>query len=312
MSDFVSFARSLGIRIDALPPLGRWARYPTEDKPRSRNGAVKYLGDVGFAQNHATMVEVAVWRPDRPLDPAAQARIRRETAAIRREEARRRARAMRGMREAFASFKPLVGGHPYLEAKGLTMQGCTGLRTHGDLLVVPAFRDGDLVSFQTITPEGEKLYRKDCPMQGAFFALERRGAAVTCLAEGLATGLAIFQSVPLARVLVCFDLGNMIAVAGSLKTSGLVVVCGDNDHATYRRMQERKALDPSAPEPRNPGIEDGKRAADAIGCGLAYPEGIEGSDWADALKEWGIDKGPARVRIEIMRHARFVEAKRTG
>ena len=43
MSDFVSFARSLGIRIDALPPLGRWARYPTEDKPRSRNTTLGVL-----------------------------------------------------------------------------------------------------------------------------------------------------------------------------------------------------------------------------------------------------------------------------
>lgn len=309
MSDFISFARALGIRIDALPPIGRWMRYPTEDHPRSRNGAVKYLGDVAFAQNHALQTEVSVWHPDRPLDPAAQARIRRETAAIRQQEARQRARAMQRMREAFASFKPLVGGHPYLEAKGLTMQGCAGLRVYGDSLVVPAYRDGVLASFQTITPEGEKLYRKDCPMQGAFFALERRGAAVTCLTEGLATGLAIFQSMPLARVVVCFDLGNMVAVARRLKTSGLVVVCGDNDHATLKRMQERKALDPSAPEPRNPGIEDGQRAADAIGCGLAYPEGIEGSDFADMLKELGPDRGPARLRIEIMRHAKFVEAK---
>ena len=307
MTDFVSFARALGIRIDALPPMGRWARYPTDDKPRRRNGSVKYLGDVGFAINHAMATEVSVWRPDRPLDPAAQARIRRETAAVRQQEARQRARAKQRMRESFGSFKPLVGGHPYLEAKGLTMAGCTGLRTHGELLVVPAYRDGILASYQTITPEGEKKYLYLCPMAGASFVLERKGAAVTCLAEGLATGLAIFQSVPLARVLVCFDLGNMIAVARALKTSGLVVVCGDNDHATLKRMQERKAADPCAPEPRNPGIEDGQRAADAIGCGLACPEGIEGSDWCDLLRELGPDRGPAKVRIEIMRHAKFVE-----
>lgn len=310
MTDFVSFARALGIRIDALPPMGRWARYSTDDKPRRRNGSVKYLGDVGFAVNHAMQTEVSVWRPDRPLDPAAQARIRRETAAIRQQEARQRARAMQRMREAFASFKPLVGGHPYLEAKGLTMQGCTGLRVDGDLLVVPAFRDGDLATFQTITPEGEKKYVYSCPMAGASFVLDRRDAAVTCLAEGLATGLAIFQSVPLARVVVCFDLGNMVAVARRLKTSGLVVVCGDNDHATLKRMQERKALDPNAPEPRNPGIEDGQRAAEAIGCGLAVPDEREGvSDWADLLKLLGRDAGPAKLRIEIMRHARFVEAR---
>src|SRR5690606_39649612 len=77
------------VRFFCRPPA------PTEIYTLSLHDALPILGDVGFCQNHATMIEVAVWRPDRPLDPAAQARIRRETAAIRREEARRRARAMR-------------------------------------------------------------------------------------------------------------------------------------------------------------------------------------------------------------------------
>lgn len=53
MSDFVAFVRSLGIMMDAVPPIGVWRRYPTEDHPRSRNGAVKYLGHV---RSHLIMV----------------------------------------------------------------------------------------------------------------------------------------------------------------------------------------------------------------------------------------------------------------
>ena len=58
---FVDFARALGIIIDSPPPIGYWRRYPTVDKPRHRNGAVKWMGSFGYAQNHATDLEVSVW-----------------------------------------------------------------------------------------------------------------------------------------------------------------------------------------------------------------------------------------------------------
>ena len=35
MSDFRQFARSRGILIDGLPPIGVWRRYKTEDHPRN-------------------------------------------------------------------------------------------------------------------------------------------------------------------------------------------------------------------------------------------------------------------------------------
>lgn len=296
---FVAFCRQHGVLIDALPPIGRWRRYKTEDKPKHRNGAVKYMGDVGFVQNHATMIEVAVWHPDKAADPAELERNARRLEEARRHEAAVRGRAIHAMRAHFASLPALRFGHPYLDRKGLSMQGCTGLRVDGDRLVIPAYRDDSLVSIQTISPDGEKLYRKDCPMQGATFVLTRRGAVLTCIAEGLATGLAVFQSLPIANVIVCFDLGNMVRVAKYLKVRGMVVVCGDNDWETANR---KLALTGVA---TNPGVEQGRQAAELIGCGLAYPQGIAGSDWADALIEWG-DRGPARLKVEIMRHARPV------
>jgi putative DNA primase/helicase len=42
--------------------MGVWKRYKTEDHPKSKNGAVKFLGTHGFVQNHATMQEVSTWR----------------------------------------------------------------------------------------------------------------------------------------------------------------------------------------------------------------------------------------------------------
>ena len=59
--DFITFARSHGIIINELPPVGVWKRYKTEDHPKKRNGAVKFMGTHGFVQNHATSTVVSLW-----------------------------------------------------------------------------------------------------------------------------------------------------------------------------------------------------------------------------------------------------------
>ena len=80
MSDFISFARALGIMIDSPPPIGYWRRYPTEDHPRKRNGAVKFMGDHAFIQNWATDQEVVVWKADENAQIDMN-RLRRDAAA---------------------------------------------------------------------------------------------------------------------------------------------------------------------------------------------------------------------------------------
>ena len=69
----------------------------------------------------------------------------------------------------------------------------------------------------------------------------------------------------------------MIEVSKHYKGIGIGVVCADNDHKTEQRIGSNK------------GIEAGKKAAENMGCGIAYPEGIKGSDWADAIDEFGPD-----------------------
>ena len=100
-----------------------------------------------------------------------------------------------------------------------------------------------------------------------------RCRTVPLLAEGFATALAIYQSLPQASVIMCFDAANMLHVAAELQLRGLTAVCADNDVETARRTG------------MNPGVEQGRSAAKSLRCGVADPEGIEGSDWADALRE---------------------------
>lgn len=287
--NFYSALTASGLRPRDVIADGRWHRCPTDDKPKKRNGC--YLldpsGAKGVWKNYATDAEWNKWHDD-TVTTRADAR---RTLQIRERDIRRRAACVSAMRAHFAGLPRLLDGHQYLFDKGLSMLGCSGLRIDGDLLVIPMYLGNVLMSYQTITPAGEKKYRYGCATRNCAHFLSRRGAVVTCLAEGFATGLAIYQALPSASVVVCFDAGNLAHVAERLSVSGMVVICADNDWETEQRIGV------------NPGVRQGTEAARKIGCKVAYPTGIAGTDWADALKEWA---SPARLRVEIMRQASFV------
>ncbi|MDR7006073.1 toprim domain-containing protein [Paraburkholderia strydomiana] len=274
---------------------GKWHRCPTEDKPRKKNGAYNLWidGRRGYFINFATDVEAVEWRDDTPMAPRDRRAMDERIKRLRQQEAAARAQAVRRMREHWESLPILTEWHAYIERKGLSLRGCKGVRLEGDDLVIPMYRGGSLVSLQNITIDGQKLYRKGCSTRGASFVMSRTRSTVTCFVEGFATGLAVFQTVTNASVVVCFDAQNLISVAQDTKVRGMAVVCADNDWETQRDRGINK------------GVENGRKAAEALGCGIAYPEGITGTDWADALQEWG-DRGPAKVRMQIMKGARLV------
>jgi hypothetical protein len=58
---FHDFARAHGLIIRDLIS-HRWVSTPTEDHPRKRNGRYKYLGNVGWVQNWATMESPTMWK----------------------------------------------------------------------------------------------------------------------------------------------------------------------------------------------------------------------------------------------------------
>jgi putative DNA primase/helicase len=47
----LDFCRLHGVILDREPPIGVWKRYPTQDKPTHRNGAVKHMGTHAFHYN---------------------------------------------------------------------------------------------------------------------------------------------------------------------------------------------------------------------------------------------------------------------
>ena len=63
---FEDFARAHGLIIKQAIP-HRWVAVPTTDHPQKRNGRYKWIGDVGWVQNWATMDKPEMWRGQAPL-----------------------------------------------------------------------------------------------------------------------------------------------------------------------------------------------------------------------------------------------------
>lgn len=270
--NFESFLREAGL-IPGEIECGRWIRCATESHPRKKNGSYKLAPDglVGWATNFESG-GLMTWRPEGSDAPA---KVDHVAIAWRAAQARKALiKATTFARAFYAECKPLRNSHPYLESHRLTMAGCFGLKIDSDgWLVVPVLLGTNVISVQRISPTGVKRFWPGASVKAGSYTVERKGASITVLCEGLATGLAIFACAPLTRIVVCFDAGNMPKVAENLSVRGLVTVAADNDKQTEGRVGA------------NPGLIAAQAAASRLGCGIAIPEGITGTDWCDLRNE---------------------------
>lgn len=218
---FDQFARLHGLRIQS-PIFGKWVRVPTEDKPRSRNGAYKLLDGVGFVQNHATMTDVAVWRPD-VADVQAPKIDRELIERAERETVQRRQKAAK--RAEWILTQCELAPHPYFAAKGFPEHV---VNVWDGKAVIPMRNAGRIVGCQLIDKEGNKKFLPGQASGGAEFVMDGKGMHVVC--EGYATGLSVRQALAnlktRATIHVCFSAGNMARIAANLPR-GLVIA--DND-----------------------------------------------------------------------------------
>lgn len=230
---FVDFCALHGLIVDHLIE-GRWVRVPTTDHPKKRNGAYKFLGEVGFCQNHATATEVSVWRPDAAAPKIDRQAIASRAAQFEREQKAGWHRAAMRASEMLRTAK--FDEHNYLHRKGLG--DVRGLVLEDGALFVPmrSAEKNELVGAQLIRwlPDELKFEKKMLPGMRAKAAVFRIGPnrpAVTFLCEGYATGLSIELAARTLRlgasVLVCFSAGNLVVVAPMVK--GRAVVVADHD-----------------------------------------------------------------------------------
>ena len=290
--DFSTALRAAGLRPRDIVPDGRWRRCATDDKPTKKNGAYCLTPEGrGLWRNWATDDSVSSWTDGSatraaPVDPAVAERRRQQERA-------QRLQAIKSARAFWDRATPCRLLHPYLAKKGLSALGTIGLREHDGLLVVPVLWKGRVISVQTITVDGTKRFWPGAPVKGGHHAITRQRPALTVICEGLATGLAIYQCVRNATVIVAYDAGNLLPVVQELKPHGNVILAADNDIGTMARRGF------------NPGLDKARNAAELIGAGVAYPEGIDGTDWCDAMREYG-PTGARRIERLILGASKYV------
>lgn len=230
---FEQFAALHGLVINRLVP-GKWVRVPTEDKPKHRNGAYRYMGAYGVVQNWATMTEPAVWKADGESREATE-RVRRvvkEAALHQVQAAQKAAQRAQGIL-AECELAP----HPYLEAKGFPEALVNVWNRETDNVMVVPMRFGDrIVGAQLIKPDGDKKFLYGQRSGGAEFIFGTRGTHVLC--EGYATALSTQRALAglkAAYVLhVTFSAGNMKKVAQALP--GGVVIADNDESGTGERV----------------------------------------------------------------------------
>lgn len=246
--NFEEFAAAHGLRLKHVE-YGRWVRVPTDDHPRSTNGAYKHMGDVAFIQNHATMPEPACWFPGKDseirIDRAEIARIQAKAShqiSVGRLAAQQKAGAIEN--------KCRYEKHAYLDGKGFgEMLGLVYRPTENEnLLMVPMRVGKNIVGCQLIDAEGTKKFLFGQRCSGAEYVIGSRGVDLWC--EGYATGLSINAVMAALKVQccihVCFSAGNMEAMAKGL---GRGLVIADNDSSgTGEKAAKATGLDYFMPE----------------------------------------------------------------
>lgn len=221
---FEEFARQHGLIIDSVVPF-KWMSTPTVDHPRKRNGRYKYMGDVAWVQNWATMEKPVLWKSSEPNTLSPSLMRQKRDADFQRDRLAEKASAKAG----WIMHQTQPKEHPYLKAKGFPDEKMPVWETDGkQLLVVAMRREGRIVGCQLIDEEGSKKFLYGQTTKGATFTMDAKGIPILC--EGLATGLSI-QAVMRANKMrysihVCFSASNMKEVSRHIR-EGIIVA--DND-----------------------------------------------------------------------------------
>jgi len=224
--ELLQFARLHGIIIDTVPPMGVWKRYPTEDHPHKRNGALKFMGDVAFLQNHAVMTEIVVWKADADAKINHE-KIRRIAQQADQDIKRKQIEAERTA--AWMLKESQIATHPYLAKKGFAEdQANVFLRNGLKIMTIPMRVGHHLVGCQLIDENGEKKFLAGQRTSNATFTFDNKGDHI--LVEGYATALSARVALKALKkrytLHVCFSAGNLAKVAATLPKG--FVIC-DND-----------------------------------------------------------------------------------
>tara|TARA_R110000868_G_scaffold18467_10_gene81184 strand:- start:2258 stop:3091 length:834 start_codon:yes stop_codon:yes gene_type:complete len=236
---FEDFAKQHGLILSGIQ-LDRWIPTPTEDKPRSSNGRYKFLGNVGWVQNWATMDKPATWFAEGHSIDSPQIQKSIEESRHRAKESAERASKKAG----WILHQTELKSHPYLASKGFPDEmGNVWTKDGNDILVIPMRMDNRLVGVQLIDHEGNKKFLHGQTTKGASFCMNAKGVPIFC--EGYATAISVRECMKACNIrytiYVCFSASNMKYIA---RTVGEGIIIADNDPNS---IGEKSAKDTGQP-----------------------------------------------------------------
>jgi putative DNA primase/helicase len=191
-------------------------------------------------------------------------------------------------RVCFEQMPPAQPDHLYLQKKNVNAYG---LRQLGENLVVPLFdANRKFRTYQTIIPDGEKLFYLGASTRSAFFSIGLdidSGPIIIC--EGYATGATLHEAT--GHMIICaMNAGNLLPVAIELRRKypdRKILIAADNDVKTKG----------------NPGITKAKKAVEKAKLDgfffPEFPEGNHGTDWNDYVALVGLDEAEKTIKEEI-------------
>ncbi len=321
IAQFIAAMREHGIDVDQpIIADGKLHRYHVAgDKGRARNAWAKLVIDEHpagmYGCNKRFTGEKFTWtmKGARPLTPEERRQIRATAAAraaqrqaeIEMNHANAAARAL----SLYDAAEP-VTGHPYLALKGVPSSaklrvgkwywideetGEEVVLSENALLVPMMDAALRIHSLQAIFDDGEgrfrKQYLKNGAKEGKFVSLGKPRDNTILIAEGLATGLSLWQCSAHA-VVVAFDVGNLIHVAKEMRRvfpEHIILLCADNDAWTH------------GPKINNPGIHFARAAASAVDGLVAFPEFVNTETKPTDFNDLHRLEGDAAVRECIER-----------
>lgn len=187
-----------------------------------------------------------------------------------------------------------LSDHQYMKNKGLTGEWLVngepvysreGVIDKGALLLIPVYKDGELVNVQKITNDGTKRPITGGDMQGVHHVIEGSEKSIA-IVEGYATGVTINQATNW-KTYVSFNTGNLEAAVKEAKKchpNSRIVIFGDHDE-----------IDPA--HSRRPGEYFANKAADPFGALVCIPDEL--GDWDDYRQKHGVDNLKQTLREAI-------------
>jgi len=208
---------AFGIIASYVPDDGKIHRFPTMEKPNSKNGYVVLFegGQYAVIGDWQSTAPDMHWRGENS-DPIS--------------EKKHYAKFTKMLQESYAANKIIAqsiwdnasvdGSSPYLTKKEVQNYG---LRYEGQTLIVPCYKAGEIVSIQRIFKDGFKCFLEGGEVSGSSFTINGTlDKVVVC--EGYATGASIHAATGYT-VIVAFNAGNMPKVA----IGDNIIIAADND-----------------------------------------------------------------------------------